>query len=183
MLYTYCLSGSLEWACEGIINIPHQCRRGNWGPERLSEQPKETQLIPVGLGLDPSKLAAEPMSWTTALLVSLCFFFFYRFIYFFFTELHLLAVQGMLPVRGSWGKSVLGFSLGWFPWVWSRGLEQWLCSCDTWASVLQGLRDLLGPGIKSLSLAWEGRFLTTRPAGKTYHRIIMGYITIQIKTV
>ena len=111
------------------------------------------------------------------------FFFFYRFIYFFFTELHLLAVQGMLPVRGSWGKSVLGFSLGWFPWVWSRGLEQWLCSCDTWASVLQGLRDLLGPGIKSLSLAWEGRFLTTRPAGKTYHRIIMGYITIQIKTV
>ena len=81
MLYTYCLSGSLEWACEGIINIPHQCRRGNWGPERLSEQPKETQLIPVGLGLDPSKLAAEPMSWTTALLVSLCCFFFYRFFF------------------------------------------------------------------------------------------------------
>ena len=111
------------------------------------------------------------------------FFLFYKLIYLFFTELSLLAVQGMLPVRGSWGKSVLGFSLGWFPWVWSRGLEQWLCSCDTWASVLQGLRDLLGPGIKSMSLAWEGRFLTTRPAGKTYHRIITGYTAIQIKPV
>ena len=114
----------------------------------------------------------------------LSFFFFNRLIYLFFTELGVLAMQGMFPFEGGAGENQCSdSSLGWFPWFWGRALEQWLSSFDTWASMLQRLWVLLEPRIKPMSPAWEGRFLTTRPAGKTYHRIITGYTGIQIKIV
>ena len=111
------------------------------------------------------------------------FFFFYRLIPYFSMSSVFLLCRACFQLGEAEATQCLGSSLGWFPRFWSTALEQWLSSCDTWALVLQGLWDLLGPGIKPMSPAWEGRFLTTRPTGKTYHRIITGYTAIQIKIV
>ena len=111
------------------------------------------------------------------------FFFFYRLIPYFSMSSVFLLCRACFQLGEAEATQCLSSSLGWFPRFWSTALEQWLSSCDTWALVLQGLWDLLGPGIKPMSPAWEGRFLTTRPTGKTYHRIITGYTAIQIKIV
>ena len=109
--------------------------------------------------------------------------FFYRLIPYFSMSSVFLLCRACFQLGEAGATQCLGSSLGWFPRFWSRAPEQWLSSCDTWALVLQGLWDLLGRGIKPISPAWEGRFLTTRPTGKTYHRIITGYTVIQIKIV
>ena len=62
-------------------------------------------------------LCSLPEITTILKLLSLSF---HRLIYLFFMELGLLAVQGMFPVRGSWGNSVLQV----LPGVASLGLEQ-----------------------------------------------------------
>ena len=41
-------------------------------------------------------------------------------------------------------------------------------SCDTQAYLLHSMWDFPGPGIKPVSPALAGRFLTTRPPGKPY---------------
>ena len=47
----------------------------------------------------------------------------------------------------------------------SQALEHRLNSC-VWASLLCGMWDLPGPGIKPVSLALAGRFFTTEPPGE-----------------
>lgn len=49
----------------------------------------------------------------------------------------------------------------------SQALELRLNRYDAWASLLHSTWNLLGPGIKPVSPALEGRFLTTRPSGKS----------------
>ena len=48
----------------------------------------------------------------------------------------------------------------------SQALEHRLSSCGTWAQLLHGMWDLPGPGLKPVSPALAGRFLTTAPPGK-----------------
>ena len=48
----------------------------------------------------------------------------------------------------------------------SRALERRISSCDARASLLCGMWDLPGPGLKPVSLALAGRFSTTAPPGK-----------------
>ena len=48
----------------------------------------------------------------------------------------------------------------------SRALEHSLNSCGMWASLLPGMWDLLGSGIKPVSAALAGGFFTTEPVGK-----------------
>ena len=50
----------------------------------------------------------------------------------------------------------------------SRALECRLSSCGTWAQLLLGMWDLLGPGLEPMSPALAGRFLTTAPPGKSF---------------
>ena len=45
-------------------------------------------------------------------------------------------------------------------------LWHWLSNCGTWAYLLCGMWDLPGSGIKPVSLALQGSFLTTAPPGK-----------------
>ena len=49
----------------------------------------------------------------------------------------------------------------------SQALE--CSSCDTWALLLRGMWDLPGPGLKSMSPALAGGFLTTVPPGKSLY--------------
>ena len=49
----------------------------------------------------------------------------------------------------------------------SRALGLRLISCGARASLLSSMRDLPGPGIEPVSLALQGRFLTTGPPGKS----------------
>ena len=50
----------------------------------------------------------------------------------------------------------------------SQALELGLSSCEKQASMLPGMWDHPRPGIESMSLALQGRFLTTGPQGKPY---------------
>ena len=49
-----------------------------------------------------------------------------------------------------------------------RDLECRLSSCGAWALLLHGMWDLPGPGLKPMSPALAGGFLTTAPPGKSY---------------
>ena len=49
----------------------------------------------------------------------------------------------------------------------SQALERRLSSCGAWAYLLRGMWDLPGPGLKPVSLALAGGFLTTAPSGKS----------------
>ena len=51
-----------------------------------------------------------------------------------------------------------------------------LSNCSAQSSLLHGMWDLPGPGIEPVSLALQGRFLTTGPPGKSYKILI--YILI-----
>ena len=48
----------------------------------------------------------------------------------------------------------------------SWALERRLSSCDARGKLLHGMWDLPGPGIKAMSPALAGGFLTTAPRGK-----------------
>ena len=48
-----------------------------------------------------------------------------------------------------------------------RALECRLSSCGAWALLLRGMWDLPGPGLKPMSPALAGGFLTTAPPGKS----------------
>ena len=48
----------------------------------------------------------------------------------------------------------------------SEALEYRLSSCGTQASLLRGMQDFPTPGVELVSLAFQGRFLTTGPPGK-----------------
>ena len=111
---------------------------------------------------------------------------FYLFIYFWLRWVF-VAVCGLSLVAVSGGYSSLwcaGFSLRWLLLLWSAGsrregfsscgswaLEHRLSSCGTQAQVLHGMWDLPGPGLKPVSPALAGGFLThcaTREVPKFY---------------
>ena len=50
----------------------------------------------------------------------------------------------------------------------SQALERRLSSCGAWAQLLHGMWDLPGLGLKPVSPALAGGFLTTAPPGKPY---------------
>ena len=49
-------------------------------------------------------------------------------------------------------------------------------SCGTWASLLRGMWDLPGPGIKPVSPALAGRFLTIVPPGKSLEMCLLSLV-------
>ena len=65
---------------------------------------------------------------------------------------------------GTWASVVVARRLG---SCGSWALERRLSSCDTRAQLLRGMWDLPGPGIKPMSPALAGGFLTTAPPGKS----------------
>ena len=98
------------------------------------------------------------------------FYFIYKFIYYLFlaalglcccTWLSLVASSGGYPSLRSSGSRRMGFST-----CGSWALECRLSSCDAWAQLLRGTWDPPGPGLKRVSPALAGRFLTTAPPGK-----------------
>ena len=94
-----------------------------------------------------------------------------------------LLCTGFLLVAVSRGYSLLwctGFALQWLLLLWSMGSRRTgfsscgsraqecrLSSCDARAQLLRGLWDLPRPGLKPVSPALAGGFLTTAPPGKS----------------
>ena len=75
-----------------------------------------------------------------------------------------VAVRWLLIAVGSLAALVVEHRLQ------ARGLQQVACrlsSCGAWAQLLRGMWDLPGPGLKPVSPALAGRFLTTAPPGKS----------------
>ena len=107
----------------------------------------------------------------------------YRFFFFFWLRWVFVAARGLSLVAASGGYSSLrcvGFSLWWLLLLLSMGsrctgfsscglraLESRLSSCGTWAYLFRGMWDLPGPGLKLVSPALAGGFLTTVPSGKS----------------
>ena len=114
-----------------------------------------------------------------------CFFFlinlFVLFIYFWLCWVF-VAAHGLSLVAASGGYSSLqctGFSLRWLLLLQSTGsracglsscgswaLERRLSSCGARAQLLRGMWNLPEPGLKPVSSALAGGFLTTAPPGK-----------------
>ena len=111
------------------------------------------------------------------------FFFFNKFIYLFLAALGLCCCAGFLQL---WQAGATlpcsarashcgGFSLlrslgsrrASFSCCGTRALECRLSSCGAWAQLLRGMWDLPGPGLKPVSPALAGGFLTTAPPGKS----------------
>ena len=68
----------------------------------------------------------------------------------------------------------MGFSLPW-SLLWNTGSRcVGFSSCDTWAWLLHRIWNLPGPGIKPLSPALAGGFLTTGLPGKFFCKIFVG---------
>ena len=94
-------------------------------------------------------------------------------------------MHGLSLVVASGGYSFLrcaGFSLWWLPLLQSTGsrcvgfsscglqaLECRLSSCCSQAYLLHGMWDLPGPGLKPMSPALAGGFLTTAPPEKSLY--------------
>ena len=80
-----------------------------------------------------------------------------------------LQQAGATPSCGAWASHCGGFSC-----YGARALGVWasvvvvcgLSSCGAWAQLLRSMWNLPGPGLKPLSPALAGRFLTTVPPGK-----------------
>ena len=103
-------------------------------------------------------------------------FFFYKFIYLFiylWLRWVFIAVCSFLQLQHA------SFSLWWLLLLWSMGsrhtgfsscgswaVERKFSSCGTWAHLLCSMWDLPRPGLKPVSAALAGRFLTTAPPGK-----------------
>ena len=60
-----------------------------------------------------------------------------------------------------------------------RALEHGLSSYGARAQLLRGMWDLPGPGLKPVSPALAGGFLTTAPPGKSRHRVFMEVIKLR----
>ena len=68
---------------------------------------------------------------------------------------------GLLSSRSAWASLCSDFSC-----CGAQALEHELSSCSAQALLLQGMWDLPQPGIKPMSPALVGGFLTTGPPGK-----------------
>ena len=118
--------------------------------------------------------------------------FIYLFIYLWLSWVF-VAVHGLSLVAASGGYSLLrcaGFSLRWLLLMWSTGsrhmgfsscgwwaLERRLSSCGTRAQLIRGMWDLPGPGLKPMSPALAGGFLTTTPPGKPSRIFLKAFIS------
>ena len=133
------------------------------------------------LGLPgPSITYCDTVSFLTPLLVGLSHFFFLINLFYLFifgcVGVFVAACRLSL-VAASGGYSSLwcvGFSLWWLLLLQSMGsraqasvvVAHGLSSCGARAQLLRGIWDLPGPGLKPVSPALAGGFLTTAPPGK-----------------
>ena len=76
-----------------------------------------------------------------------------------------------------------GFSMRWLLLLQSAGSRAQDCSCGAWASLLRGLWDLPGSGIKPMSPTLAGEFFTTEPAGKPKNTSISFQQTPKVASV
>ena len=117
-------------------------------------------------------------------LILFYFFLWLRWVLVAACRLSLVGVGGGYSSLRCMGFSCGGFSCcrAWALGVWasvvverglsscgSRALVRRLSSCGLWASLLRGMWDLPGPGLKPVSPALVGGFLTTAPPGKSPH--------------
>ena len=116
----------------------------------------------------------------------------YLFIYFWLCWVF-VAAHRLSQVVASGGYSLLrctGFSLRWllllrsmgsrragFSSCGTRALEHRLSCCGARAQLLHNMWDLPGPGIKPVSPALAGRFLSTAPPGKSRDGKFQDYFT------
>ena len=86
-----------------------------------------------------------------------------------------VATSGLSPVTVKGAPLQLqcvGFSMRGLLLLQSPGSRTYrLSNCSTQAQVLHGTRDLPRPGIKPMTPALAGRFLTTGPPGKSPHSV------------
>ena len=113
-------------------------------------------------------------------------------IYFVFGCIGSLSLHGLSLVAVSGGYSSLrcvSFSLRWLLLLWSTGsrhmgfsscglqaLERKLSNFGTQALLLRGMWDLPRPGLKPVSPALAGGFLTTAPPGKSHDFLLLNWI-------
>ena len=147
-----------------------------------SRVPGQIQMNSVWVSLGFRELNTSP----TELYMSRDFFFFFNKFIYFWLHWVFVAVHGLSLVVVSGGYSSLrcaGFSLQWlfllrstgsrhagFSSCGSRALERRLSSCGTQAQLLCGMWDLPGLGLKPVSPAPAGGFITTAPPGKSTSR-------------
>ena len=137
---------------------------------------------------------------TTKNLVSIHYhtvsFFFNKFLFIYFWLCWVfVAARGLslVAVRGGYSSlTCTGFSLWWllllqstgsrsagFSSCGSRALERRLSSCGAWAYLLRGMWDPPRPGLKPVSPALAGGFLTTAPPGKPHYIVSNYFISLQ----
>ena len=132
----------------------------------------------------------QSMSTVHAILFFTIFYFLNKFIYFYL-------FIGFGCIGSSWLRArfslvvasraysslwCAGFSLQWLLLLQSTGsrvqasvvVAHRLSSCGSWALLLHGMWDLPGPGLKPISPALAGKFLTTVPPGKPSILLLMG---------
>ena len=144
-----------------------------------------SQTFPEGI-YSESKIYRYPKQKKTIICFRISFYLFILFIYFWLRWVF-VAARGLSLVAVSGGCSSFhcaGFSLRWllslrsagsrrtgFTSCGSQALERRLSSCGAQAQLLHGMWDLPGPGLKPVSLALAGGFLTTAPPGKPQNTI------------
>ena len=113
-----------------------------------------------------------------------CFFVFCFFIHLFYLFIYLFfgCIESLLPCVGFLKLSRVGdypsmwctgFSLRWLLLLRSTGSRRaGFSSCGTRAQSLRGTWDPPRPGLKPVSPALAGRFLTTAPPGKPLQRCL-----------
>ena len=112
----------------------------------------------------------------------ICFYFWLHWVF--------VAARGLSLVAASRGYSSLrcaGFSLWWLLLLQSTGSRRTgFSSCGSQAQLLRGIWDLPGPGLKPMSPALAGRFLTTVPTGKPskyiFHDFSMFNVILMVTT-
>ena len=113
----------------------------------------------------PSVIASDTRCCTPYTL------FFFKLINLFLAVLGLHAARGLslVVVSGAYPSlRCADFSLRWLLLLWSTGSRQaGLSSCGAGAQLLCGMWDLPVPGIKPMTPALAGGFLTTAPSGKS----------------
>ena len=128
------------------------------GAQKVSKsQGQDSSLLPPApVSLNPYRPHTHTCTYTVIHLF-ICFWLLWIFVA--ARRLSLAVVSRSYSPVAVLGLPILVASLLWS--VGSRSVG--FCSCRAWASLLCAMRDLPGPGIKPVSPALAGRFLTTWP--------------------
>ena len=112
----------------------------------------------------------------TCIYIQVCQIFFFFFFFKFLAVLGFCCCAQAFFSCGEWGllssRDVQASHCGHFFCCRAWALECGLSSCGTWAYSLPSMWDLPGPGIKPVSPALAGIFLSTGPPGKSHMTLL-----------